>query len=195
MRQYPTTNRRMTLLDALVLVAATGVMLWMYRDLFDREDIPTSLRTFEDIIGAANWLSSLFPCATAWTMALLVLSLRGPRPPLRKLSRQPGFVALLTASVIILVGIPVGVISECSFYAATGHSIATIDWNDAGLYHLGSLPKMISFAIAAAWIVLAICGRWRANAHWIDRLGRATGVFWISVIPIHELGGVGCLGS
>jgi hypothetical protein len=184
----------MTLLDAMILVGATGVTLWIYRRLVNREVIPTSLQ-IDDVLDAARRIQSLLPCAVAWTIAVLVLSLRHPRPRLRNLSKQPGFVACLTASAVVLIGVPIGVISQCFIHVATGHSVSGIDWESAGLFSLGGLTGRISIAVAAAWAVQAVCGRWRPKPTWIDRLGRATGFLWITLLPIHELAGVGCLGS
>jgi hypothetical protein len=33
--------------------------------------------------------------------------------------------------------------------------------------------------VPGAWLFLALSGRWRAQADWIDRLGRILGAFWI----------------
>ena len=38
-------------------------------------------------------------------------------------------------------------------------------------------------AVGAAWLLLVVSGRWRAEPVWIDRLGRALGIFWIAIIP------------
>jgi hypothetical protein len=34
-------------------------------------------------------------------------------------------------------------------------------------------------AVVVAWVILLLSGRWRSEPSWIDRLGRALGVFWI----------------
>jgi hypothetical protein len=195
MRRTAASHRRMTLLDGLILVAAVGVMFWMGRSHFEREALPPPIRSFDDLSDATHWVADLLPCAVVWTMAVLLLALRRPRPPLRRMVNEPGFAACLTASVIVLIGVPIGVASESLVYVGAGHPVAEIDWAAVNLYTLGNLPSMISIAIAAAWIVQCVCGRWRSRSTWIDRLGRATGCFWIPLIPIHELNSVGCLGG
>jgi hypothetical protein len=32
--------------------------------------------------------------------------------------------------------------------------------------------------------MLALGGRWRADPGWIDRAGRALGLFWVATIPM-----------
>ena len=196
MRRAATPCRRFTLLDAMILVGVAGLMLWISRGRFDREKIPASLRTSEDVRIAAIWLTFLFPNENVWTLGVLALSLRRPRPSLRRLSRQPGFLACLTASAVALVGLLAGLILECLTNAMAGFSIAEINWESIEFHTLNTLPAKASFAVAAAWIVQMIVGRWRPQPTWTDRLGRATGVFWLAVIPIHEfarLVGAGCL--
>jgi hypothetical protein len=41
----------------------------------------------------------------------------------------------------------------------------------------------ISAAVAAAWLLLAVGGHRRSEPHWLDRLGRALGAYWIAIIP------------
>jgi hypothetical protein len=40
-----------------------------------------------------------------------------------------------------------------------------------------------SAGVAIAWILLAANGRWRSEPHWLDRMGRTLGWFWIAIIP------------
>jgi hypothetical protein len=39
----------------------------------------------------------------------------------------------------------------------------------------------VGFAVAGAWLALQLCGQWRSEPTWIDRLGRATGWFWLGL--------------
>jgi hypothetical protein len=41
-------------------------------------------------------------------------------------------------------------------------------------------------AVLTSWMTLIVGRRWRAEPTWVDRLGRAVGVFWIvagAVVP------------
>jgi hypothetical protein len=43
------------------------------------------------------------------------------------------------------------------------------------------------YAVAAAWLTLAIGRRWRPEPTWVDRSGRAIGFFWLLMIPMYML--------
>ena len=50
------------------------------------------------------------------------------------------------------------------------------------LYDDGGWILLLSFtgwAVSAAWVVLRLAGAWRAEPGWIDRTGRALGIYWI----------------
>ena len=38
---------------------------------------------------------------------------------------------------------------------------------------------LVGGAVASVWIVMWLGGTWRAERSWIDRAGRALGVYWI----------------
>ena len=39
-------------------------------------------------------------------------------------------------------------------------------------------------AVAVAWLTLALSGRWRPRPDWLDRAGRALGIFWLAIVPL-----------
>jgi hypothetical protein len=41
------------------------------------------------------------------------------------------------------------------------------------------------FAVMAGWLTLALGGRWKNEAGWIDRMGRALGGCWIAIDAIY----------
>jgi hypothetical protein len=45
------------------------------------------------------------------------------------------------------------------------------------------LPKVapieVALVVATGWIILILSRRWRPQPNWIDRAGRAFGLFWI----------------
>ncbi len=53
---------------------------------------------------------------------------------------------------------------------------------DAGHYVDLHVP---GFAVLAAWLTRFPGGRWRPEAHWVDRAGRALGLWWIAMILVH----------
>jgi hypothetical protein len=40
---------------------------------------------------------------------------------------------------------------------------------------------LVGGAIASVWIVMWLSGTWRADPSWIDRAGRALGIYWIMI--------------
>ena len=46
-------------------------------------------------------------------------------------------------------------------------------------YVVEELFAYVGLAVAAAWVGLALSGRWRHRVDWLDEFGRALGVFWI----------------
>jgi len=74
----------------------------------------------------------------------------------------------------------VGITAVDSQFRRSLSSIFASSWyND----EIQGIPSEIGCAVAAVWAVQVIGGRFRAEPSWIDRLGRALGVFWIGMIP------------
>lgn len=135
------------------------------------------------------------PCLTCWTITAFLLSLRAPRPRLRRLARQRGFVACSAATLVIVV-------------RALGAALSALSWllpdlNAQSLrmtfleypvgYRLWSLllypfpfaaPGEIGMVIAAVWLNLWLGGRWRAERSSLDRLGRTLAMVWLMMVPL-----------
>jgi hypothetical protein len=163
----PVEQRRFTLLDAMVLVVATAGGF-------------AAVRTFTAAIrrvqgpgrpGLADWVALSTWVVSFWMLALLALRLGRPRPPLRRLGRQPGVAACiagwLALSFQLLYMLP---------------TLRGSRYGLPGLYYIMMSADAISAsgAVAAAWATLVLSGRWRAAADWIDRSGRALGIFTIA---------------
>src|SRR5262245_43365482 len=84
--------RPLALLDGMALVAATACGLALSRSL-------SAHPAFRLPRPIAQELSLL----ATWTLTLLALRLRGPRPGFRRLMRQPGMVA---SSVVVALTLP-----------------------------------------------------------------------------------------
>jgi hypothetical protein len=173
--------RRFNLIDAMVLIAATAISLafvqfqglpWILAEKwFPPED--NILRPPEDGDLAAVISSFLVP----WTIALIILRFQRPRPTRRSLFLRPGFVACAIASAMMvflcLDEYRQRVIAYQSFITPSVQYLVALNYRIS-----------ISFATAGLWVLMAICGQWRAEASWIDRAGRAVGTLWIILIPM-----------
>lgn len=188
-----TSRRRFRLLDAMILVAATamglGVVEWVSCASDGELSWPAALEDWRSIEqsaadgsginleAVANWgfiLALLtLPLAVSWTAALTFIRLLGPRPSLSRVARQPGFAATGAATLALL------------FAGLQGIGVAlTFGWQAALelIIVQGSFLLVMTSpgpAVAAAWLMLAVTRRWKAERSWIDRLGRAVGVCWL----------------
>jgi hypothetical protein len=180
--QRPVENRsdpirRMTLADGLILIAAVGIGLGMARVAESGYSGPTSPagdHPFDALV-----YSSLCWSGLALMIAVAPLRLVPPRPPMRRIRRQPGFVASV-ASVFYL--------AQAVMYIAVVRLVRPQPWGGIGyLYYIGS--PTIGSTILFAWFILAVSGRWRAERSWIDRFGRAMGIGWIIAYIAHICAG------
>jgi hypothetical protein len=178
--------RRFNLGDAMILIAATAVGLGLMRTfafevIRDQRPINPRLDTFGSRVVMQVALAAvvLTPLLAMLSVAVLILRLRRPRPLLRKLTRQPGMVASLAATIGVVLGLVV--------FLAYVYRVLIGDFESFGEgVIMGAFP--IAYAVAAAWGVLAIQKRWRAERHWLDRLGRVLGAAWLFVLPCLVIG-------
>ncbi|MGO9465028.1 MAG: hypothetical protein ACLQIB_12215 [Isosphaeraceae bacterium] len=98
------STRKFTLLDAMILVAATAAGLALLRMLLAEGRFSLGAifvgRFTSRVLGGIEWA---YPFLMMWTFALVILGLRPPRPPIRRLARQPGMAACSAASLILVV--------------------------------------------------------------------------------------------
>jgi len=185
-------NRKFGLLDAMVLVLATATALAATRhwwpDYFDdfRPGGEAYKENFVNLMYRVRYLLySIAYFSASWTLACLVVRLRKPRPTVRLLTRQPGMVACSTAAIILslrLVNLVITLIVHVLCVPADPVR-GWLSWwfEDAG--ELPLIPSEMGCGVAAAWIIQAVGGRWRAEPSWIDRMGRILGMFWIGTVP------------
>ncbi len=180
--------RRFTISDGMILVAATAVGLAWSGNIFSalrNGFLPldgTPARLWQRI---AEVMGLILPCLVLWTITLPILGARKPRPAWRKVSRQPGMAACLALSLNLAIGglLALGLIG---FLYHRG-SLPTEFWkNVAGsLIELLILaPPFAGLGVITTWGMLLLQGRWRGNPGWIDRTGRALGLFWIMAMVI-----------
>jgi hypothetical protein len=162
-------GRRFTLADAMVLVGATAIG-------FDLMHV--CLTKAAHAWGPWDRAKSSLWLVACWTLAVPLLHLRGPRPALARLARRPGFVGCVAA----LVGLA---------FSAVGWlpTLLSPIWQTSigrPLLWVTS-PYRVAPAVVAAWMTLAMGGRWRPEAGWLDRFGRGLGVFWIGAAVVDRL--------
>ncbi len=185
--------RRISVRDLLILIAATALGLALLRlrisfanvvkffhDLISKP--PPNRSVAGHILFATGVLELIVPCVFSWTIGVFVIRLLPPRPRLRRLVFQPGFIAcalflaaacLAYAIALATLGVRGALISRTSPQWVGYHGIATLLCVQQG-----------GWAVAVAWLMLALLGRWIPEPSWVDRLGRALGIFWIAAALI-----------
>lgn len=172
--------RRFTLLDLLTLVGAAAVGLALLRlpgmGFLPgmRYAVPTGSGLRYNRI-AIRSVTATVPLLIAFTVATLAMRLRGPRPRLRWLGRQPGYVAC-TAALLGLLYESLWMLANAIRFgldAANRGFLPTAE----GFFLVCGGPAALW--VVAAWVSLALCGRCRPERSWIDRLGWGIGVAWI----------------
>jgi uncharacterized membrane protein YidH (DUF202 family) len=169
--------RRFKLADGLILIAAVAAGLGITRFHADlhRQD----MGRFDAVSAFELALMSIYWSALLMMMALIPMRLRRPRPPMRRLRRQPGFIAcvavVLAAAFVILDWAP-------SLFSRSPN------WFAANILSFISSPWKIGPIVVTAWLVLALSGRWQSESSWIDRSGRFLGIAWIMGYAIYVIG-------
>ena len=177
----PPVRRRFTLADGMILIAATAIGLAAMRIY-----LPRGRYSLMEMGARGGWLdrvvrdlSYCLPMFACWTIAVLILRLRKPRPPFRRLWKQPGAVAGLAVSVTVISNVVMlGAIKLTSMAKPS--------------LFVGAEPAYTKFlasthpgaAVAASWMLLTLAGRWRPERSVLDRTGRLFGVLWILWWPV-----------
>jgi hypothetical protein len=173
-------ERSFTLLDALVLVMSLAVGMAQARVYYATRSVgPAEMDYFT--IGRLTyvaWAGILIPLLFPIGPALVVLRLRRTWRPSRRLTREPGLVAAIVTGVLgavvfavkLLIGILPGPPHTSPLFSL-------------GILNAGTSSLSVSLgpAVFAVWTIQYLSGRWRPQATWIDRAGRALGIFWMTL--------------
>jgi hypothetical protein len=179
--------RQLTLLDAMILVAATAIgarslqVIWSLLNVSHLAS-PLDGRPFLGVlVRAPHAIVAAVPVIAAWTVALPALWVRRPRPPLHRLVVQPGMAAC-TAAILALGISALNYLAEVVALAvAAGQPVSFGDRGMWGSICMGWIerPSGVGIAVAAVWSWLILGKRWRPQPTSLDRLGRALGVYWL----------------
>jgi hypothetical protein len=174
--------RRFTILDGVVMVVPLAVGFALARPfvrdflslLNSPDNTPLWLRRSGLVIGLASRFVAM------GMLGLLVAGLLPRRPPLRRLSRQPGVVACAAAALAMAAG---------GWLVLFLSTFRTVHISSADAYRWPFFEARIMPAVAAAWVALAWGGRWRSEPSWVDRAGRALGAYWIGLFVFRSIVG------
>ena len=185
-------RRKMTLLDAILLVGSAAVGLGLFelshRTLFKGQiwlvdqGLPNTQTwsTMQVIVTCSDITVFIIPVVAPWTFLLLVLRMRQPRPSWPRIWRQPGMAACLAAVLGWLwTLVPLLLAMNVGSVARSRRIITPEDW--AQRYLGDEVFMYVGLAVWATWIVQYMSRRWRKPADWIDVMGRIVGVLWIVI--------------
>src|SRR4051812_7405445 len=187
-------RRTFTLLDGIVIVAGTatgfawvrsilGEFGWPDEWAYEDWDLPDYIHVIGHLLACV-----LRPLLAMWTVAILGLRFRQPRPPISEFGYLPGVTACGSAVFVL----------ACEFlrYLANAFAMAKgTPWHHpffiegsfgADFYRFGIADGPFHYPIAVAWGVHLLSRQWRPERTWIDRTGRAIGFLWL-ILPLCSL--------
>jgi hypothetical protein len=186
-----TKPRFFTLFDAVVMIAATASALALYRLM------PSGGPRLLGFVAIVQYpVEVILPLLIMWSLAVAGLSLREPRPVLRKLACQPGTIACCAASLLLVIEVLAAILGDLVFSPTsvvprTIPPYVAVTIPQRVLHNLRGmimLQASAGGAVAASWLIMALGGMWRATPTWLDRTGRALGISWIGVnIALHAV--------
>jgi hypothetical protein len=163
-------RRRLTITDAMILVAGAALGLVGVREVYTDTPLPRS----GYYVGWVLYGPSRCVVA-ALAVTLILLNLRRPRPRRRRLVILPGFVACVVTLVALVLGYGCDLFFESVQTRSPGVTYtrtAEVTWTRAA----EGVPEFV----LGAWLGLWLTGRWAPEPSWIDRAGQAIGLFWIA---------------
>jgi len=177
------TRRRITLLDLVILVAATALGFALLRVCITGLGAQTLSRRAG--AGTAGYITTAETYASAllapWSLAVLVLSLRGPRPSFQRLARGPGFIASAAATTGVAL-----YLTLCLAQSAMGK----LTLNPGSIWRItDAFALYASLMVAGSWLSLALGARWRMETSWVGWAGRILGIGWIGLFLLGLLRG------
>jgi hypothetical protein len=177
------SRRRFNLADVLIVTAASATTLAILRDAPEWPRLVFMGGTFSSFGDSPLPVRAVLRAGYVlipWTVAVFLMGLRRPRPPLRRLVLRPGMAACgavtlwLGLKTLLLVLMGVGVPQKWALVRAyMGDGVALVSW---------AAP-----AVAGSWLVLVLSGRWRPDRGWFDRSGRVLGASWLVLDALNSI--------
>jgi hypothetical protein len=172
-------RRTFTVFDAIVLVGAVAVPLPAIREAFRLAKMFNWMKIDgkDYLINFVAFTGSSF--LAAFTIALVLLAFRRPKPTIRRVLMQPGLVACIAATAGMGYNAILALSRAHFHYHPLNLSVSTSLWSDWIVYQQGIASAGGGSTVLGAWLVLAISRTWAAQSNWLDRAGRILGFCWI----------------
>ncbi|WP_435008512.1 hypothetical protein P12x_005719 [Tundrisphaera lichenicola] len=172
--------RPLTLMDVMVLVAATAAAFAMERFFEGKVGVRATLNLPGDWLQRL-WVGMPTYLAVSWSLALIPLRWAGLRPSTSRIARQPGMVACVATIGAMILGIGLNA-AQAAMTLSVDQPGMTYTYSPNYYWYGGT--GMIGPVVTGAWVALALGGRWSPERSWIDRLGRLLGAYWVISFPM-----------
>ena len=193
--------RRFNLFDLMIVVVAVAFMVWGWKTAWNhpiRREI-----TILSLYGShqtGSHQTGFHPnlnieklgfefagiAAIVASLTLLVVRILPPRPRRVRLMRQPGWVACLAASLASVLAVIFEwsgqMIHDSRQEGFISFSVDGMLPNSRDTSWFTTVALVGGIAVLISWFFLALGGRWRGEASWIDRAGRLCGVVWLLLL-------------
>ena len=193
MRTSTRFNVKFALLHAMILVAGLAFLFSMRpRNQAYSMVINQAIEEWKSqhsILLLAKKGQGLFldtpPYVSIITLTVCLIGFCPPRPSLRRLTRQPGFLACFSASFVILLSIALDLLEVMAWGHLDAFTIRSGLRPEFNLLHtLVETEQYPGYGVALAWTVLWLGGRRRAEPRRLDAVGRALGYYWLAFIVL-----------
>ncbi len=184
------SRRRFRLSDGLILIAGLAVGLGMEKAYFPRGILRPGRTWRSTRRGFPPYLVHLhrpivivlwsLPVPAALTLAVLAARLMPPRPSRRRFASQPG----ASACLVVAIGVVLTLLGRLAFEGLlwlwpSSLPVPRDFHSHARILPMVLLPLGFGPMILGLWINLWLGRRWRPERSWVDRAGRALGIFWM----------------
>jgi hypothetical protein len=167
-------QRKFTLLDGMIFVAATGMALGWGRVYLTF--VATHLAAAPRYMMIKQYVYGIVPFFVMYALVLLILSLKLSPSPIRGLARRPGTIACFAVMLGVLAA-GLSVFVELAFSAFVYRTLT--GGSDIYLAMVAMFTQRVWVSapiVAGAWLGLILTSRWRPAPDWIDRAGRVLGI-------------------
>lgn len=180
-------RRRPTLMDAMILVAATALGMALSRPLLHWLSVPWEVHNLRSgsfafwAFVVRTWFTVAAPFLLSWTFALSVL--RGIDRERRRAFRRGSLAVPVTTGLVLVVAAISALITESS--RSSWH---TQSFPDNYAFHaLRQFGELNGLAVGAVWLTSMCGGRCRRHARpdWIEWMARLLGALWIGSSILH----------
>lgn len=169
-----TDRRTLTLMDLMIIVAATGVGLAAAKAFEPDSLLPRHGKGYYPYY---TWTvdGPLTFLIVAWSAALIVARSCHPRPRPHRLLRQPGFIACAATLASVAWGLACVLALEAIHAPQPNVQVS----RSLSQYSLGARQDCPEF-VAGCLTALCLVGRPRPSPDWVDRAGRLVAFYWVA---------------